>query len=287
MTLRSSLFALVGVVLLAAPAAASDRKAAASPVPVVPTMSGGSERFAARCEVPGEMLRLGHRLPQVARRLAEGKQLTVVAMGASSTEGIGASAQENAYPERLEAELYALFPGMQIAVHNRGIGGEDAGQMLARIERDVLRVEPDLLIVQAGVNAAMKGWPLDMFVDDMLAIVDTAHRHGIDVMLMGPQNAPRYVNAPLRRQFADNMMMVSRIRDVPIFPRFRIMTHWMQSGAFRADEIVGPDGLHMTDASYYCVARLLARSIASALPEALAPSIAPSTYSQIGTPTKR
>jgi len=268
MTLRSKFFALVGVVLFASSAAAYDRNAA-------------------RCEVPSEMLRLGHRLPQVAKRLVEGKQLTVVAMGASSTEGIGASVRENAYPERLETELYALFPGMQITVHNKGIGGEDAGQMLARMERDVLRVEPDLLIIQAGVNAAMKGWPLETFVENMLAIVDTAHRHGIDVMLMGPQNAPRYVNAPLRRQFSDNMMMISRIRDVPIFPRFRIMTHWVQSGAFRSDEIVGPDGLHMTDASYYCVARLLARSIASALPEAPTPVPAPSTYSQIGAPDKR
>ena len=271
MRCRLNILALIGPVLIcialaAGPAVAADRKAVALPAAVVPTMSGGAERYAARCEVPDELLRLGHSLPQVARRLKDGKQLTVVAMGASSTEGVGASARENAYPERLEAELYALFPSMDILVHNKGVGGEDAAQMLARIERDVLQVEPDLLILQAGVNAAIKGWPLDMFVENMLAIVDIAHKNGIDVMLMGPQNAPRYVHAPLRRQFSDNMMMVSRIRDLPIFPRFRIMTHWVQSGAFRADEIVGPDGLHMTDASYYCVARLLARTIASAMP---------------------
>ncbi|MCA3263965.1 MAG: hypothetical protein ING44_18630 [Telmatospirillum sp.] len=266
---RLTRLALFAALTLGLPAVAADR--AVVHTPVVPAMTGDVEKFAMRCDVPAEFSRLQHPMPLVSQRLAEGKQLTIVALGASSTEGVGASTRANAYPERLEAELHALFPNIAITVHNKGIGGEDAGQMLARFERDVLAIEPDLLIWQAGVNAAIKGWPLEQFVENMSVGIDIARKHGIDVMMMGPQNAPRYVNAPHRRQFSDHMMLISRVKDVPIFPRFRIMTHWMQSGAFRPDELIGSDGLHMTDTSYYCLSRVLAQAIAAYAPKADAP----------------
>ncbi len=263
--------ALFAALTFGLPAVAADR--AIAHAPVVPAMTGDVEKFAMRCDVPVELSRLQHPMPLVSKRLAEGKQLTIVALGASSTEGVGASTPAHAYPERLEAELHALFPNIAITVHNKGIGGEDAGQMLARFERDVLAIEPDLLIWQAGVNAAIKGWPLEQFVENMSIGIDTARKHGIDVMMMGPQNAPRYVNAPHRRQFSDHMMLLSRVKDVPIFPRFRIMTHWMQSGAFKPDELIGTDGLHMTDTSYYCLSRVLAQSIAAYAPKLDVPKL--------------
>lgn len=262
--MRKTLALLAILALSPAPAGAAEHH------PAVPAMAGSAERFAARCEVPGEMLALRQPLPHVARRLAEGRSLTVVALGSSSTLGTGASSPANAYPARLEAELHALLPHMAVTVINKGVGGEDAGQMLARFERDVLAAEPDLLIWQAGVNAAIRGTSLAEFVEQMSEGIERARAHGIDVMLMGPQNAPRYVAAPQRREYAEHMMLLSRLHDAPIFPRFRIMSHWTATGAFRAEEIVAPDGLHMTDASYYCLARLLARTIVSAKPPAQA-----------------
>jgi acyl-CoA thioesterase I len=255
---------LASLALTLAPAGAAER------LPVVPAMQGKVEKVAPRCEVPGEMLALRSPLPLVARRLAEGRRLTVVALGSSSTQGAGASSPALAYPARLESELHALLPHMAITVINKGVGGEDSSQMLARFERDVLDVEPDLLIWQAGVNAAIRGTSLDEFVEQMSEGIERARARGIDVMLMGPQNAPRYVAAPRRREYSEHLMLLSRLHDAPIFPRFRIMTHWTASGAFRAEEIVAADGLHMTDASYYCLARLLARTIVSAGPAAQA-----------------
>jgi acyl-CoA thioesterase I len=234
--------------------------------PVVPAMGAKVEHVAARCEVPPELLALRHPMPQVARRLAEGRQLTVVALGSSSTQGAGASLPSLAYPARLEAELHALLPHMVVTVINKGVGGEDAEEMLARFARDVIAVEPDLVVWQAGVNAAIRGVPLDRFATRMRAGIGLARANGIDVMLMGPQNAPVFAQAPKRAEYNDILRELAREHDSPIFPRYRIMTQWMNSGAFRQDEIVADDGLHMTDASYYCIARLLARAIVSAGP---------------------
>ncbi len=238
------------------------------PVHPVPAMGATTESFASRCEVPAEMLRLRHPLPRVAQRLKEGKSLTIVALGSSSTEGAGASSPALAYPARLEAELYALFPHMNVKVINRGVSGEEAMQMYARIDRDVIAAEPDLVVWQAGVNSAIKDAPLDEFAETISAGIDRIQAAGIDVMLMGPQNAPRYVNAPHRREYSDHLMLLSRTKEVPIFPRFRIMNHWQATGQIVAKDAIAADRLHMTDASYYCIAALLARSIASALPGA-------------------
>lgn len=245
------------LMLIAAPAGAVEKQAA------VPSMRGKVEAVAARCEAPADLLALKAPMPQVAQRLAEGKQLTIVALGSSSTEGIGATTPAHAYPARLETELHALLPHMEITVLNKGVSGEDVDQMMARFERDVLAPEPDLVIWQAGVNAAIKGLPLADVSEKLGRGIEVARARGIDVMLMGPQNAPRYVNAPHRREYTEVLTDLARKYHAPIFPRFRVMTHWMASGAFKQDELIREDGLHMTDAAYYCLARLLARAIAN------------------------
>ena len=65
--------------------------------------------------------------------------IKIVAIGSSSTSGAGASSPAATYPSRLEAELKARLPGLPITVLNKGIGGEEAAQMVARFDADVHR----------------------------------------------------------------------------------------------------------------------------------------------------
>src|SRR5580700_9930602 len=50
-------------------------------------------------------------------------------------------------------ELREQFPDMKIEVINRGVGGEDAKEMLARLDKSVLAERPDLVLWQVGTNA--------------------------------------------------------------------------------------------------------------------------------------
>src|SRR5579883_1944166 len=108
-----------------------------------------------RCGIPPELTSLGAPLPRTAARLAAGGPLTIVAFGSSSTEGYGATRPEFSYPSRLAAVLQARFPAVPIRVVNRGVSGEVASQMLARLDRDVLAEKPDLVIWQLGTNAVL------------------------------------------------------------------------------------------------------------------------------------
>lgn len=208
----------------------------------------------ARCDAPPELLAIQQPLLHFATRLAQGGPLTVVAFGSSSTQGIGASAPDFAYPSRLRAALARLFPATAIRVVNRGKGGEDAAQELARLPRDVVAEHPDLVIWQVGTNALlhrMSPGGERAQIDQGVALLK---RSGADVVLMDMQYAPRVL---ARRTYAEMEQAISGAAaesGVGLFRRFEIMRYWQTAGTGAGPAITGPDGLHMTDQGYACLA---------------------------------
>ena len=61
-----------------------------------------------------------------------GLPLDILAIGSSSTEGVGASSPANAYPARLKDEL-EKETGVDFDVKNAGIGGELATKTVERL----------------------------------------------------------------------------------------------------------------------------------------------------------
>ncbi|HTW68571.1 MAG TPA: GDSL-type esterase/lipase family protein, partial [Acetobacteraceae bacterium] len=88
--------------------------------------------------------------------LEQGKEGVVVAIGSSSTKGAKASDPAHSYPAELQEDLEHALPRMHIAVINRGIGGQDAPEELARMQADVIAVRPQLVVWQVGANGALR-----------------------------------------------------------------------------------------------------------------------------------
>src|ERR1700716_3948747 len=103
----------------------------------------------AACNVTLDQVRLDLLLARTARILASGKPLKIVALGSSSTYGAGASTSAASYPSRLADELARRFPGHEITVLNRGVGGEEIPDMLARLGTAVVAQPPHLALWQA------------------------------------------------------------------------------------------------------------------------------------------
>ena len=126
------------VLCLAAPARAQQVTAA-----VGATAKPAEAMFGGRdCAVPARIARIAGTLPRTAKQLRDRRPLTIVAIGSSSTEGIGASAPAFAYPAQLERELAKRFQASAVKVFNKGVGGELARDMVARIERDAIAENP-------------------------------------------------------------------------------------------------------------------------------------------------
>ena len=67
-----------------------------------------------------------------------------------------ASDSAHTYPAILQTALNKALPGAHFAVINRGIGGQDAPEELARLDSDAIAVHPQLVIWQVGANGAMR-----------------------------------------------------------------------------------------------------------------------------------
>ena len=190
-------------------------------------------------------------LPRVAAKLAAGQPVVIVAFGSSSTQGYGSSSPEFTYPNRLAAQLRRKYPGADITVLNHGVGGEDAPEMMKRLQDEVIDRKPDLVIWQVGTNAVLRNLdPAETakMVDDGVARIQAG---GADLVLVDPQYSPR-VNE--RAESASQMIKllgrVADLRHVGIFPRFEVMREWHENQALPIDSFVIADGLHMNDWGY-------------------------------------
>ena len=64
---------------------------------------------------------------------------------------------QHAYSARLREMLAILYPNVQVNIINSGISGDNAPNGLRRLERDVLRYHPDLVVVSYGLNDSGRG----------------------------------------------------------------------------------------------------------------------------------
>lgn len=227
-------------------------------------LPAGATNPALRCTAPDEVTRFKVTLPRTARAIRQGKALVIVAIGSSSTQGIGASDQAHAYPALLAEELRRRWPRLDVTVVNKGIGGETAEQMLARFTRDVLPYHPQLVIWQTGSNHVLASEDVQGYEQTVRTGIARLKAARMDVVLMDPQYAPRVLGRPLHKAIVNTIGTVGNDLKVAVFQRFAVMRHWVTKGQYRIEDIITRDQLHMNDASYHCIARLLADSLASA-----------------------
>jgi acyl-CoA thioesterase I len=217
------------------------------------------------CTAPEEMTHFAVELPNTARAIRSDKALVIVAIGSSSTEGVGASDPAHSYPALLAEQLRHRWPQLAVTVINKGVSGEIASQMLARFERDVLPYRPQLVIWQTGSNQVLRSGAIEAYADTIREGISRFEAAGLDVVLMDPQFAPRLLARPTHLSIVDSIRAVGNDMKVAVFRRFAVMRHWISSGQYKIEDIISSDGLHMNDVSYSCIARLLADSLVAAV----------------------
>lgn len=214
------------------------------------------------CAAPRELLTSAAALPHMAQKLALGAPVKIVAFGSSSTAGIGASSPAATYPSRFAQELHRLFPQSHVTIVNKGVPGEDVREELTRFQRDVLDQRPDLLIWQTGTNSALNRRKAPAYADRLSHGIEQAQAAGVDVLLMSPQFSPKFEAVPNHNEYLEHLTTVATERRVPLLRRYEIMKFWLSSGEMTQAQMVNRDGLHQTDASYYCLGVITAHMVA-------------------------
>jgi hypothetical protein len=94
---------------------------------------------------------LGLRSPEItAHRLPNSLRIAIV--GASTLMGVETAANEETFHALLEAKLRSQLPGRIVEVINAGIAGYTLHDERLLLERLILPLRPDLVIVYPGVN---------------------------------------------------------------------------------------------------------------------------------------
>lgn len=266
----SSSIASLGYLTLAASSASAQTVAVRSVAPAVaatapaslPAASETPDIFAKTpCARPKSVDHFSSALPRTASLLMDGKPITIVALGSSSTAGAGASSPAFHYPSRLADELRKKFPRSQITMINRGANGEDTARMTARLENEVLQEKPDLVLFQFGVNALLRDQDLDANVALAQQGIARMKALGADVMLVDAQYVPRVLAKADYRKLQTLMGDVAEREHVALFPRFEVMRHWYEDKAMAFDAFSVADGLHLNDWGYACFAHVMSDMI--------------------------
>ncbi len=132
--------------------------------------------------------------------------ITIVAFGDSVTHGalkIGEINYETVYWNRLKKKISDVRNYVPVNVINAGIGGVSAKSSIARIEKQVLIHNPDLVIVCFGLNDV--NGPLDSYLSSLKIIFEKCSESGCDVIFMTPNMLNTYVaeeTAPEHLEYA-------------------------------------------------------------------------------------
>jgi acyl-CoA thioesterase I len=136
--------------------------------------------------------------------------------------------------------------------------------MLAHFARDVIADKPDLVLWQVGSNAVLRGRDVVRVAAVLREGVGQLKAIGADVILVDAQFAPRVVEKHDTEQMVALIAATAKRDNIDLFRRFEVMRYWREVGHVAFARFLAPDGLHMNDWSYGCMARLLAGAIADA-----------------------
>jgi lysophospholipase L1-like esterase len=120
--------------------------AAGAPAPAAPIDDGPMRARALVSE--GDTIRLQRALAKARR----GQAVTVGVIGGSITQGASASAEERRYGNLVARWWRTVFPQARIDFVNAGIGATGSNYGALRVQRDLLARQPDLVVVEYGVN---------------------------------------------------------------------------------------------------------------------------------------
>lgn len=216
------------------------------------------------CDAPLDVVRLANPLTRVAHKLASGELITIVALGSSSTSGSGASSPAANYPSRLAVELNEQFHGHPIKVLNRGVAGEEIDDMLRRFDASVIAEKPDLVLWQLGTNSVLRDHKIADHGAGIREGLNKLREIGADTILIDPQFAPKVIVKADAPRMVELIAAAAKRENVDLFPRFEVMRRWHDVDHMQFDSFVSPDGLHMNDWSYACIAKALSVAIGEA-----------------------
>lgn len=167
--------------------------------------------------------------------LEAGQPVRIVCFGDSVTGVYYHTGDRRAWCELVGIALRRLYPRAPLEMVNAGVSGNSTADGLARMEADVIRPHPQLVVAMFGLNDVTRITP-DDFRANLRQIVQRSRQAGAEVILMTPNAVSAGDDKRLPGKVADYAQItreVGRELAVPVTDTFHAFES-VQAGDHRA-----------------------------------------------------
>ena len=254
-------------ILLMSPTVVLAQQVAVAPIDQqIASLAKSPPAYSRECRITAPAHEGRTALRAMRRALKEGRVVKVLAIGSSSTSGVGASSPFATYPVRLENDLEVQFKGVDIDVISRGVPGEAGMGACSRMKREVAEAKPDLVVWQIGTNDAVGRADIDELKVNLARTLQWLARNHIDVVLIDPQFTSRLAADDHYTHVVRAIEEVAKQERVLLVHRFSAMADLAKQKGEGA--LLAGDRFHLNDLGYRCMAEYAAGAIVAGLIQA-------------------
>ena len=169
---------------------------------------------------------------QAAQPTVSAKPRTVLVMGDSLAAGYGLAASQG-WVALTADRIGRAKPGWRVV--NASISGETTAGGAARINGELTRTRPGVVVIELGANDGLRGLPLAQTRANLDAMVRAAKAAKAEVLLIGMRMPPNLGKA-YTQGFEANYRTVARKNGVALLP-FLLEPIALDRSAYQADNL--------------------------------------------------
>jgi len=188
------------------------------------------------------------------KRIQKGEELTIAALGDSFTYGWGVT---KGYLCSLREMISDKYPGSKINLINGGSPGDTAKGGVYRVWQDVIRHNPDLVIIQFGLNDLYSGFGTDEFYQNLSRIVkEIREKTDSEIILVTSTTVEDKEQNKIIYTFYDQIVECGKEFKVPVV---KVHEYWEKRIAMGSSLpfLVQNDGIHPNEAGHLIMAEAI------------------------------
>lgn len=123
----------------------------------------------------------------------------------------------NGFVKILADKLLPIYPDTDIELINKGISGNEVCDLLARVQRDVIDLQPDAAVIMIGVNNTLhkfkygKELNLKQFESDLTELLTRIKEAGIVIIFLEPFLMPAPDKLRMRKLFNEELKIIDTV----------------------------------------------------------------------------
>ena len=123
----------------------------------------------------------------------------------------------NGYVKVLADKLRPIYPDTDIELINKGVSGDEISDLLARVDKDVIALKPDAVVIMIGINNTLHHFRDEKPIDykqleaDFKELLKKLKKEGIVVIFLEPFLMPAPDKLRMRKVFDKELEIINKI----------------------------------------------------------------------------